>query len=142
MFENLVSLVARLLLAIIFIHEGLFLGLNFSAAAAGMAKLGVSASLLAVTMVLQLVAGVAIAAGWYARTGALALGLFCLATAILFHNNLVNRNEVLQFEKDIAIAGGMFLLMLRGAGAWSIEGVLAARRAPIGVMPSGIGTSV
>jgi putative oxidoreductase len=128
MFENLIVFVARLLLATIFVHEGLFLAANFNVAATGMAKLGVPAPLLAATLVLQLVAGLAITAGWYARTGAVALGLFCLATAILFHNNFTNRNELLQFEKDIAIAGGMFLLMLRGAGAWSIDAIVTARK--------------
>src|SRR5258707_15490850 len=118
MFENLFPLVGRLLLAMIFVHEGVYLVLNFAAAATGMAKLGVPPYLLIATIVLQLVAGVAIAAGWYARTGALALALFCVATAILFHNNFANRNELLQFEKDLAIAGGMLLLMLHGAGAW------------------------
>src|SRR5580704_10376641 len=58
--------------------------------------------------------------GWHARLGAAALGLFCLATAILFHTNFANRNELLHFEKDLAIAGGMFILMLRGAGGYSV----------------------
>ncbi|MGH6641081.1 MAG: DoxX family protein, partial [Bradyrhizobium sp.] len=70
----------------------------------------------------QLVAGVSIAAGWYARCGALALGLFCLATAVLFHSNFAIRNELLHLEKDIAIAGGMFVLAVCGAGRWSMDG--------------------
>jgi putative oxidoreductase len=53
--------------------------------------------------------------------------LFCLATAILFHLNFANRNELLHFEKDLAIAGGMFVLMLRGAGDYSV-GAFASRR--------------
>jgi putative oxidoreductase len=63
----------------------------------------------------------AIAIGWHARLGAAALGLFCVATAILFHTNFASRNELLHFEKDLAIAGGMFVLMLRGAGGLSID---------------------
>jgi putative oxidoreductase len=128
MFENLVLLMSRLLLAWIFVHEGVFLATNFDVASAGMTKLGVPAYLLVATIALQLAAGTAIAAGWHARVGAAALGLFCLATAILFHTSFANRNELLHFEKDLAIAGGMMLLMLRGAGAWSIEGVLRAKR--------------
>lgn len=125
MFENLILLASRLLLAWIFVHEGVSLATNFDAAAVGMAKIGVSRYLLVATVALQLIAGTAIAAGWYARAGAAALGLFCLATAILFHTNFANRNELLHFEKDLAIAGGMFLLMLRGAGGWSVQAILA-----------------
>ena len=125
MLENLILLASRLLLAWIFVHEGVFLVMNFDVAATGMIKIGVSRYLLVATIALQLIAGTAIAAGWYARAGAAALGLFCMATALLFHTNFANRNELLHFEKDLAIAGGMFLLMLRGAGGWSVEAFLA-----------------
>jgi putative oxidoreductase len=121
MLDNVVLLGGRLLLAWIFVHEGMFLITNFGAASTGMAKAGVPALALVATIGLQLVAGIAIAVGWHARIGAAALGLFCLATAILFHTNFANRNELLHFEKDLAIAGGMFVLMLRGAGGLSID---------------------
>ena len=114
--DNAVLLGSRLLLAWIFVHEGLSLAPNYDAASAGMAKMGVPAAALIPTIAVQLVAGLAIAVGWHARLAAAALGLFCLATAFLFHNNFANRNELLHFEKDLAIAGGMFVLMLRGAG--------------------------
>ena len=112
--ENVVLLASRLLLAWIFVHEGVFLATNFAAASASMAKTGVPTVALVATIGLQLVAGIAIAVGWHAR-------LFCLATAILFHTNFANRNELLHFEKDLAIAGGMFILMLRGAGGYSVQ---------------------
>jgi putative oxidoreductase len=130
MFENLILLASRLLLAWIFVHEGTFLVMNFDDAAAGMIKIGVSRYLLVATIALQLSAGLAIATGWQARAGAAALGLFCLATAILFHTNFASRNELLHFEKDLAIAGGMFLLMLRGAGDWSVAAMLPRRLSP------------
>jgi len=119
--ENVVLLASRLLLAWIFVNEGAFLAMNFDAASAGMAKMGVPAAALVPTIALQLVAGLAIAIGWQARLGAAALGLFCVATAILFHTNFASRNELLHFEKDLAIAGGMFALMLRGAGGLSVD---------------------
>jgi putative oxidoreductase len=127
MVGNVVLLVSRLLLAGIFVHEGVFLAANFSAASTAMAKVGVPALAVIGTIASQLVAGLAIAVGWHARLGAAALGLFCLATAILFHLNFANRNELLHFEKDLAIAGGMFVLMLRGAGDYSV-GAFASRR--------------
>ena len=128
--DNIVLFVSRLLLAWIFLHEGVFLLVNYAAASAGMAKLGVPAVAVAPVIALQLVAGVVIAVGWYARCGAAALGLFCLATAMLFHTNFAIRNELLHFEKDLAIAGGMFLLTVCGAGQWSVDSWRkAARRA-------------
>jgi putative oxidoreductase len=125
--ENAILLASRLLLAWIFIHEGVFLATNFAAASASMAKSGVPAPVLVATIGLQLVSSIAIAVGWHARLGATALGLFCLATAILFHKNFANRNELLHFEKDLAIAGGMFALILCGAGEYSVQ-VFARQR--------------
>jgi putative oxidoreductase len=126
--DDVVLLASRLLLAWLFIHEGVALTANFDAAAAGMAKTGVPAPLLIATIALQLSAGAAIAFGWQARIGAATLGLFCLATAILFHMNFANRNELLHFDKDLAIAGGMFVLMVRGAGSWSLDGLSRVRK--------------
>ena len=122
--ENLVLLASRLLLAWLFVHEGVFLITNFAAASAGMAKSSVPAPALAATIGLQLVAGMAIAVGWHARLGAAALGLFCVATAILFHTNFANRNELLHFEKDLAIAGGLLILFAHGAGRWALDAVM------------------
>jgi putative oxidoreductase len=92
-----------------------------------MAKMGVPAFALPLVIALQLAAGASIAVGWYARVGAAALGLFCLATAFLFHTNFAVRNELLHFEKDLAIAGGMLVLVVCGAGRWSVDGWLWAK---------------
>jgi len=127
-FDDAVLLVDRLLQAGLFVHEGVVLTTNFDASSASMAKMGVPAPLLIATIALQLSAGMAIAVGWQARLGATALGLFCVMTAVLFHTNFDNRNELLHFEKDLAIAGGMFVLMVHGAGAWSLDGLYRARR--------------
>ena len=126
--DDIILLASRLLLAWIFVHEGALLAANLDAASTSMAKMGVSSLMLIPTIALQLIAGIAIAVGWHARIGAVALGLFCLATAIMFHTTFANRNEMLHFEKDLAIAGGMFALMVRGAGRWSIDGVCRSKR--------------
>jgi len=120
--DDIALFVGRLLLAWIFLHEGVFLLANYSASSAAMAKMGAPAFALGPVIALQLAAGLSLALGLYARCGALALGLFCLATAMLFHTNFTVRNELLHFEKDIAIAGGLFVLVVCGAGRWSIDG--------------------
>ncbi len=115
---SIVALVSRTLLALIFIHEGIFLILNFDTVSASLVKLGVPALALIATIALQLVAGVTIIVGWQVRLAATALGLFCLMTAFSFHTNFGSRNELLHFEKDLAIAGGMFVLALSNPRGW------------------------
>jgi putative oxidoreductase len=114
-------LVGRLLLALIFLHEAVTLSLGFAAAASAMSKIGVSPYVLVLTILLQLGASLMVALGWHTRLGSLGLGLFCLATAFLFHSNLSIRNELLHLEKDLAIAGGLFVLTATGAGALSLD---------------------
>lgn len=115
---------ARLLLAWLFIHEGYFLATHLDGALTAMATLGVPAPVVFATILLQLAAGAAIVIGWQSRLAAFALGLFCIATATLFHTGFGNRDELLHFDKDLAIAGGMLLLAVCGAGAWSIDYLL------------------
>ncbi|WP_448956162.1 DoxX family protein [Labrys neptuniae] len=120
-----VRLVSRLLLALIFLHEATTLSMHFDATVKYMAAAGISVPLVIGVIALQFGAGLAIALGLLARLGAVALGLFCVATATMFHTNLSNQNELLHFEKDLAIAGGMFLLAVVGPGALSLDRYLS-----------------
>jgi putative oxidoreductase len=119
--KDVVLLIGRLLLALIFVHEGYTLTTHFSGGAAYMAKQGVSLPLFVMVIALQLGAGLALVAGLLTRLGALGLGLFCLMTAFMFHTNFADQNELLHFEKDLGLAGGMFTLMVAGAGSISFD---------------------
>ncbi|MBY3175899.1 DoxX family protein [Rhizobium leguminosarum] len=124
---DLILLLGRLLLSLIFLHEGWSLAANITATIDVFAKLGLSAPVALATIALQIGAGLSIATGFFCRLGALALALFCLATALLFHTNFASQNELLHFEKDLAIAGGMFVLSASGAGSISIDKLLRKR---------------
>ncbi|WP_041671538.1 DoxX family protein [Rhizobium leguminosarum] len=124
---DLILLLGRLLLSLIFLHEGWSLATDITATVDTFAKLGLSAPVAFATIALQIGAGLSIATGFLCRFGALALAFFCLATALLFHTDLANQNELLHFEKDLAIAGGMFVLTASGAGSISIDNLLRKR---------------
>jgi putative oxidoreductase len=120
-FADMALLFGRILLSLLFLEEGIELASNFDTALEAMAKLGVSAPIAIATIVLQLAAGLAIALGLMTRLAAFGLGVFCLLTATLFHTNFASHNELLHFEKDLAIAGGMFALIVSGAGKLSLD---------------------
>ena len=86
--------------------------------------MGVPNVVFVATIVLQLFAGMAIALGIFTRLGAIALAIFCFLTAFMFHTHFGVRDELLHFEKDLAIAGGLLVLALHGVGDWSIEAKL------------------
>jgi putative oxidoreductase len=76
--------------------------------------------LLPLVIALQLGGGALIAAGIMTRFAALPFAAFCVLTAILFHWQFADRNQLLHFQKDLAIAGGFLVLACCGPGNWSI----------------------
>jgi putative oxidoreductase len=68
--------------------------------------------------------------GYQTRVAALLLAGFCVAAAVLFHNKFADRNQLLHFEKDLAIAGGLLLLFAHGAGRWALDALLPRPQAP------------
>ena len=59
--------------------------------------------------------------GWKTRIVAVLLAGFSLLTAIVFHHNFADQMQMIQFLKDISIAGGLLLLVAKGAGPLSID---------------------
>jgi len=112
----------RLLLAALFILEGWSKVRGYGAAVAYMDRFGVPSVLLPAVIALELGAGLMIALGWQTRLAAFALAVFCISAAVLFHNQLLDRGQLLHFEKDLAIAGGLLVLAVAGAGRWSVDG--------------------
>ena len=118
----------RLLLAAIFLHEAWSKLAAYSAAVAYMQAFGISGELLPFAIAVELGCGILIVCGYHTRAAALLLAGFCLATAVLFHGRLGDRNQLLHFEKDMAIAGGLLVLFAHGAGAWALDALPAFAR--------------
>lgn len=114
-------LVGRLLLALIFIHEGYSIIGSYDGATAYMQKFGVPGILLPAVIALELGGGVLIAAGAMTRLVSMTFVIFCVLTAVVFHWQFGDRNQLLHFRKDLAIAGGFLVLAACGAGRWSID---------------------
>ena len=115
------AVAGRCLLAALFLHEAWSKITAYSAAIAYAKAFGVPEQLLPIAIAVEVGCGVSILLGYYARAGALLLAGFCITTAIMFHWNWSNRNELLHFEKDLAIAGGLLVLFARGAGGWALD---------------------
>jgi putative oxidoreductase len=113
--------IGRFGLAALFLLEGWSKLRGYQAAASYMEHFGVPGMLLPAVIALEVGGGLLIAVGWQTRIAAVALAVFCVLAAILFHGNLADRNQLLHFEKDLALAGGLLVLAAAGAGRWSME---------------------
>ncbi|MBB3236576.1 DoxX family protein [Phyllobacterium endophyticum] len=102
-FQAPLALLARLFLAYIFVVEGWEKLFRYEGTAAYMDANGVPASLLPLVIMTELGGGILVTLGFMARYAALALAGFCLLTALLFHTDFANVEQLINFNKNIAI---------------------------------------
>ena len=123
------ALAARLLVAYLFVLEGWGKIGGYADTQSYMTQFGVEPRLLPLVIALEFGGGLALAFGAATRPLALAIGIFSVLAALIFHQG-ADYSEVLEFRKDFAIAGGLFALAALGAGAGSIDALLARRLMP------------
>jgi putative oxidoreductase len=75
----------------------------------------------AVAVAVELGGGILLILGYRVRWVALALAAFSLATAVAFHSNFGDQNQMINFLKNVMMAGGLLQIVAFGAGAISIE---------------------
>jgi putative oxidoreductase len=114
--DKLITIIGRVLVATLFVLAGVAKILNPQPFLEHMSHFGVPTWLLPAVIALELGAGLAVLIGWRLREAAGALAIFCVLTAALFHYQLWINTERTLFLKDLAIAGGLFLLAVSAAG--------------------------
>jgi putative oxidoreductase len=119
--ENFIELAGRVLLAVLFLLSGLGKLGAYSATAAFMSSAGVPGALLPLVIATEVIGSLAIMLGWKTRVVAVLLAGFSLLTAIVFHHNFADQMQMIEFLKDVSIAGGLLLLVAKGAGPLSID---------------------
>ena len=117
-FAGPLLLLARVMLAYLFIVEGYGKIANYSGVGEYMAQHGVASALLPAVILTELGGGLLVLLGLKTRWAAVALGGFCLLTAWLFH---IGPDEAVQLQKNVAMAGGFVALATTGPGPWSVD---------------------
>lgn len=115
------SVIARVLLAQIFIMAGISKISGYAGTQGYMDAMGVPGMLLPLVIILELGGGLAILVGWQTRWTAYALGGFTVIAAIIFHSNFADQTHMIMFMKNLALTGGLLLLAEHGAGAYSLD---------------------
>lgn len=122
--SSMILLIARILLAIIFIMAGLNKFGNIAGTAGYIGSVGLPmGTLLAwAAAVFEVVAGIAILIGFQTKLAAWALAAFCIVSAAIFHNNFGDQIQMILFMKNLAMAGGFLALSVSGPGSISVDG--------------------
>ncbi|MGH7092412.1 MAG: DoxX family protein [Stellaceae bacterium] len=122
--EDGATLLGRIAISVIFIHGGW--GKLWAPAAAQAMLAGHHLPLVQAAWVLAVVVelggGLALLCGAFARPVGLALGAWCIATALIAHTDFAMRGQETNFLKNLAMAGGLLYVAATGAGGWSLDG--------------------
>ena len=121
--DSVLPLVGRIGLAAIFVLSGV------SKLTAPQATIGYIASVglpfptlaLAAAILVELVGGALLIAGYRTRLVAALLAAFSVVTALTFHADLRDQNQFIHFLKNIAMAGGLLQIVAFGAGRFSFD---------------------
>lgn len=126
--RDVLLLLARILLVILFIMFGWKKIVDFPGTIAFMGSEGAPAPIIsaAISVVMELFVGIAILIGFQTRALALLLALYTIGTGIIGHHYWTMTggeqiNNMIHFYKNIAIAGGLLALCAAGPGRFSID---------------------
>ena len=125
--QSPIVLVGRILLSIIFILAGFgkITALGGTAGYFGSMGLPMPMVTAVVVALVELLGGIAILVGFQTRIVSYILALFCVATAFVAHFDFADQMQMINFQKNLAMAGGFLVLAAYGPGMLSID----ARRA-------------
>lgn len=122
-----IALIGRVLLAAMFVLAGFDKIGGFEGTSGYIASVGLPFPevLTALTIAVEIGAGLALIVGFQVRVAALLLAGFTLAASVLFHNFWAMPAEQayvqqLMFMKNVSVAGGLLMIVALGGGAWVV----------------------
>ncbi len=115
------KLIGRILLAVIFVKAGIGKISGYADTQAMMEQHGVPGALLPLVILTELGGGICVLAGFLTRWAALILAGFTVLAGIIFHWQPDDQMQMINFGKNIAIAGGFLVLAGAGPGAFALD---------------------
>lgn len=123
-----IALIGRILLAAMFVLAGFdkIGGFDGTAGYIGSVGLPFPEVLTALTIAVEIGAGLALIVGFQTRIAALMLASFTLAASVLFHNYWAMPADQayvqqLMFMKNISVAGGLLIIVALGGGTLALS---------------------
>jgi putative oxidoreductase len=115
------QLSGRVLMSVIFLTAGISKIGTYAGTQGYMESMGVPGGVLPLVIVLEVGAGLAVLLGWQTRISALLLAGFSVLSALIFHADFGDHMQSILFMKNLAMAGGLLMLVANGPGSWSID---------------------
>ena len=118
---NILDLIGRIFISLVFLSSGFDKIGNYEGTIDWMESFGMPGIFLIPAIILEVGAPILIIIGYKVKISAALLSLFCIATAVIFHNDFSNQMQFISFMKNIALAGGFLFLVINGAKDFSLD---------------------
>ena len=118
---KILDLIGRVFISGIFLLSGFNKIGNYDGTVGWMESFGLPGFLLIPAIILEILAPILIIIGYQTKIAAGALSLFCIATAVIFHNDFSDQMQLIAFMKNIALAGGFLFIVVNGTKDWSVD---------------------
>ena len=118
---NLFDLIGRIFISLVFLLSGYNKIFNYDNTISWMEGFGIPGFLLWPAIVLEVLLPIFIIIGYRTQISAIILAMFCLATALIFHNDFANQMQIIAFLKNFGLAGGFLFIAVNGPKEWAIE---------------------
>ena len=135
-FKNEILVLARVLIALLFVLFGWGKLTDFSGAVATMSHLGAPLPPLsaAIAVVMEVPVAIGLILGLFTRPLILLMAVYTLGTAFIGHpywdaTGTAHYMNEINFYKNISIIGGMLVLYIQGPGQYALD-TLIRRRSP------------
>jgi putative oxidoreductase len=115
------KLIGRVILSLIFIQSGIMKIFGFAGTQTMMEQNGLPGILLPLVILTEAGGGLCVLLGLWTRYAAIALAGFCVLAAYFFHYQPDDQMQMINFAKNITIAGGFLVLAGSGPGAWALD---------------------
>ena len=119
--KSIIDLIGRILISTLFLLNGIFKINNYDGTIEWMESFEIPEIFLIPAIILEIVGPILIIIGYKTKLAAGLLSLFCIATAIIFHNDFSDQMQFISFLKNIALAGGFLILFVNGAKDFSLD---------------------
>jgi putative oxidoreductase len=119
--QSYAPLLARLFLAAMFLPAGLSKTADVAGLSGYIASGGLPGFLAWPTIVFEILLGLSMLIGFQARIMALLGAGFCVATALLYHNDFADLMQMQAFFKNLGVAAAFLMIFAHGAGKLAVD---------------------
>jgi putative oxidoreductase len=119
--NSFLNFAGRLLLAQLFLLSGFSKIMGYAGTQGYMAAKGLPGALLPLVILLEVGGGVALVIGFQTRWVAIALAIFSVLAACIFHLAPGDKMQMINFMKNLSIAGGLLVLAQTGATSFAVD---------------------